>query len=484
MATRGFTGRRPAPELADRIPPGQSLTEAFPVLSAGPTPRISISGWSFTLKVGPRPVKSWKWKSSTRCRKPLPRHPLRHQVVEVRHQVGRRPSTTCSPTPGVSRRRLPPGPLLRRLRHQRARQRPDRRQGHGRDPTRARRSRPTMAVRRGCWCRTSTSGNPPSGSTGCSSPSATSPASGSCADITSTAIPGASSASPAIDLRWAHPAALDFWQEARVERDRPQTPAVKSFFLKPPSGARSGRPARRRAPHGAGRLPGAAELLDRLRRPGRRHRAGHRAARQRRSVAVLSRGCQIGDTIEMRGPIGGHFVWGRGRRRPAASGRRRLGRRAAHVDPAPSRSAPRQRCRCCSCIRRARGTTSSSARSSSHAMQRTPDSRSSAEPVQGYRTSASGRRPQDRQTAARSHTGEACSCAATDVRVRLESVRGSRQRSSRGSEFEPEDHPNRAVWRLAAPTMASRTKRLLEGSMERIGGLFRQLTLNDLQTQH
>ena len=30
MATRGFTGRRPAPELADRIPPGQSLTEGFP----------------------------------------------------------------------------------------------------------------------------------------------------------------------------------------------------------------------------------------------------------------------------------------------------------------------------------------------------------------------------------------------------------------------------------------------------------------------
>ena len=43
MATRGFTGRRPAPELADRIPPGQSLTEGFPVLSAGPTPRVSLS---------------------------------------------------------------------------------------------------------------------------------------------------------------------------------------------------------------------------------------------------------------------------------------------------------------------------------------------------------------------------------------------------------------------------------------------------------
>src|SRR5829696_2680688 len=61
MATRGFTGRRPASELADRIPPGQSLTEGFPVLSAGPTPRVSLGDWSFTLKVGPRPVKRWNW---------------------------------------------------------------------------------------------------------------------------------------------------------------------------------------------------------------------------------------------------------------------------------------------------------------------------------------------------------------------------------------------------------------------------------------
>jgi DMSO/TMAO reductase YedYZ molybdopterin-dependent catalytic subunit len=61
MATRGFTGRRPAPELADRIPPGQSVTDGFPVLSAGPTPRVSLGDWSFTLKVGPRPVKRWTW---------------------------------------------------------------------------------------------------------------------------------------------------------------------------------------------------------------------------------------------------------------------------------------------------------------------------------------------------------------------------------------------------------------------------------------
>lgn len=61
MATRGFTGKRPAPELADRIPPGQSLTEDFPVLSAGPTPRIRLEDWPFTLKVGPKPIAKWNW---------------------------------------------------------------------------------------------------------------------------------------------------------------------------------------------------------------------------------------------------------------------------------------------------------------------------------------------------------------------------------------------------------------------------------------
>jgi DMSO/TMAO reductase YedYZ molybdopterin-dependent catalytic subunit len=61
MTTRGFTGRRQPPEITDRIPPGQSLTDDFPVLSAGPTPRIRTEDWSFTLKAGPKPVIKWDW---------------------------------------------------------------------------------------------------------------------------------------------------------------------------------------------------------------------------------------------------------------------------------------------------------------------------------------------------------------------------------------------------------------------------------------
>jgi len=60
MATRGFTGKNQGVER-DRVPPGQHVVFDFPVLSAGPTPRISPERWSFTLKIGPRPVKTWSW---------------------------------------------------------------------------------------------------------------------------------------------------------------------------------------------------------------------------------------------------------------------------------------------------------------------------------------------------------------------------------------------------------------------------------------
>jgi DMSO/TMAO reductase YedYZ molybdopterin-dependent catalytic subunit len=61
MVTRGFFGRRLSDEEAKRLPPGQYLERGFPVLSAGPTPRITHDQWRFTLKIGPRPVKTWTW---------------------------------------------------------------------------------------------------------------------------------------------------------------------------------------------------------------------------------------------------------------------------------------------------------------------------------------------------------------------------------------------------------------------------------------
>ena len=61
MVTRGFSGR-PRPQGSEgRVPPGQSLTDDFPVLSAGPTPHVPVSDWTFTLKVGPKPIARWNW---------------------------------------------------------------------------------------------------------------------------------------------------------------------------------------------------------------------------------------------------------------------------------------------------------------------------------------------------------------------------------------------------------------------------------------
>ena len=61
MATRGFTGRRPVADVARRLPPGQHLTDDFPVLSFGPTPQVDLAKWRFTLKHGAKPLASWSW---------------------------------------------------------------------------------------------------------------------------------------------------------------------------------------------------------------------------------------------------------------------------------------------------------------------------------------------------------------------------------------------------------------------------------------
>ena len=50
FVSRGFERRRRTPgELADRLPPGQYAEAGFPVLTAGPTPRIDTASWSFRI---------------------------------------------------------------------------------------------------------------------------------------------------------------------------------------------------------------------------------------------------------------------------------------------------------------------------------------------------------------------------------------------------------------------------------------------------
>jgi DMSO/TMAO reductase YedYZ molybdopterin-dependent catalytic subunit len=47
--SRGFRGRRPPVEQGTQLPPGQYLVDGFPVLSAGPTPRIPLQEWDFSV---------------------------------------------------------------------------------------------------------------------------------------------------------------------------------------------------------------------------------------------------------------------------------------------------------------------------------------------------------------------------------------------------------------------------------------------------
>jgi DMSO/TMAO reductase YedYZ molybdopterin-dependent catalytic subunit len=61
MTTRGFFGRRPGADAARRLPPGQSRTQDFPVLSFGPTPRVDLGDWTFTIRKGAQPLAGWTW---------------------------------------------------------------------------------------------------------------------------------------------------------------------------------------------------------------------------------------------------------------------------------------------------------------------------------------------------------------------------------------------------------------------------------------
>jgi DMSO/TMAO reductase YedYZ molybdopterin-dependent catalytic subunit len=60
--SRAFGGRRRTPEgLEGRVPPGQYYEQGFPVLTAGPTPRIATEEWSFRIDGMVAAPRSWTW---------------------------------------------------------------------------------------------------------------------------------------------------------------------------------------------------------------------------------------------------------------------------------------------------------------------------------------------------------------------------------------------------------------------------------------
>ena len=59
IVTRGFGGRREPEAVA--LPPGQHLTDGFPVLSAGPTQYVENDEWSLTLTTETEDRHTWSW---------------------------------------------------------------------------------------------------------------------------------------------------------------------------------------------------------------------------------------------------------------------------------------------------------------------------------------------------------------------------------------------------------------------------------------
>jgi DMSO/TMAO reductase YedYZ molybdopterin-dependent catalytic subunit len=57
--SRGFRHlHRASDDEAGRVPPGQHVTEGFPVLSAGPTPHTPPQDWTFSITHGGQARKS------------------------------------------------------------------------------------------------------------------------------------------------------------------------------------------------------------------------------------------------------------------------------------------------------------------------------------------------------------------------------------------------------------------------------------------
>ena len=74
--TRGFRSKRQEQTPRNRLPPGQYVTQDFPVLSAGPTPPLNLANWSFILEYGRSVLGTWSWTEFER----LPQTTIRTDI--------------------------------------------------------------------------------------------------------------------------------------------------------------------------------------------------------------------------------------------------------------------------------------------------------------------------------------------------------------------------------------------------------------------
>ena len=59
IVSPGFSGRGRSSD--ERLPPGQYLVTDFPVLSAGPTPRVDTGKWELRITTETGQVHRWDW---------------------------------------------------------------------------------------------------------------------------------------------------------------------------------------------------------------------------------------------------------------------------------------------------------------------------------------------------------------------------------------------------------------------------------------
>ena len=344
VVSRGFSGRR---RSAPDLPPGQYLTEDFPVLTAGPTPRVAARpvGAHDHHRDRPGAPVGLGRPAGAAVRHADRRPALRHPLVQARHRLaGRRRSTRCSRT--------------------------------SRPPRTSRSSRRTAATRRTCRWRTCSTGRPgwPTGTTA----------------RTCDAEHGgpARLLVPHLYLwksaKWVRGITLSHDRRAGLLGDRrlPQLrrPVARAALLGRVSwtselapGDRDRRPARDRRPH----APSSCRCrAGRATRPASTSTSGSPPTTATpRPAPTRSRRLRRGDLVEItverlddgevspylvdevragrpaRGPRTGRRLvrLAAGTGRAGAAGRRRLGRGAADVDRTPARGWPAAPRRCASC---------------------------------------------------------------------------------------------------------------------------------------
>jgi hypothetical protein len=215
IVSRGFTGRKRSSQPG--LPPGQYLVDDFPVLSAGPTPRIDRGSWEFRIVTEDGSKHAWDWTAlralpsqdvtvDLHCVTKWSKLGTRWAGVPLDALLGEVDTAAEFALVGSYDGYTTNLPLA------------DLRNGQawiaysydGADLD------PSTAARPGCSSRTCTCGNQPNGSAAFSCSTRTSRASGKAPATTTTETHGASSGTGATDLADRHG-----YRAARRDSDRP-----------------------------------------------------------------------------------------------------------------------------------------------------------------------------------------------------------------------------------------------------------------------